>query len=111
MKKFFTIRQILLMYDVPELLLVKDEVDTNYLCLLVSKTEQEWLYLSVSISSNRLLTFFRGKIDLRNVFENPEIKEYYRFTSIDTIIEAEKVYFERFPENYLPEVGFILDED
>ena len=41
MIKKLTISQVLVYYDIPELFLAKDEVGTNFICLLVSYEDDE----------------------------------------------------------------------
>jgi hypothetical protein len=75
MTKKFNISQILVYYDFPEIFIASDDVGTNYLCLLVD-TEGELInYISTAISTKRLSSFINGSVDLRDIFEFPEIIE------------------------------------
>ena len=110
MKKLLKILQILVYYDLPEIFLAKDTVGTNYLCLLVDSENQETVYISTAISQSRLISFINGVTDLRDIFVNPEINEWFYFKQIGEIIEALKWQEETLPEAYLPLQGFIFQK-
>lgn len=111
MKKKLNISQILVYYDMPELFIATDEVDTFFLCLLLEVTENSPNYLSTAISSNRLSSFIKGEIELRQILIEPEINEWYSFDIDNESIIAERIDFQNFPEIYLPEPGFYLNNE
>ncbi len=73
----------LLYYDGPVLFVGQDSVNTSYLCLLIKKTEDRDKYLCVAISPTRLNSLIVGDVDLRVVFENPEVQSYYSLDVAD----------------------------
>jgi hypothetical protein len=71
--------RILLYYDVPEIFVGVDTVGTQYLCLLAEEHEGDLHYICTQISGNRLYEVGMGKIDIRTVFESPELPLTYEF--------------------------------
>jgi hypothetical protein len=110
MKKNFNISQILVYYDLPELFVAFDNVGTNYMCMLVSADNGNTTYISTAISVKRLNNFFHSKIDLRCIFENPEIKEWFVFDKFGDNIESNLVIYS-LPDGYLPEHDFFYQEE
>lgn len=106
MKKHLHILQVLVYYDVPEIFIATDEVNTKFLCLLVDLFDNSIIYISTPISSERLSAFINGKEDLRNIFANPETNHIYVFDRIGDSIEAKLWQEESLPEEFLPEAGF-----
>jgi len=105
MNKEIKIQQILIYYDVPQLFLGTDIVDTNYLCLLTTFDEISAEYLCISISNKRYVDLKLGNIDLREVFANPETNDWY----ISSDIEIEKIFvkhIEKISFDLLPDTGF-----
>jgi len=107
MTQRLTISQILVYYDFPEIFVAVNDVGTNYLCLLISTDDGNTNYVSTPISTKRLSGFINGNIDLRDIFENPEIKQWYLFYKVTDFIDAELWVEETLPENFLPEKGFL----
>jgi hypothetical protein len=87
-----------------------DNVGTNYLCLLISANNQETKYISTAISTKRLSNFINGKIDLREIFEKPEINNWLFFNQVKENIEAKLWEGESLPDEYLPDEGFIYQK-
>lgn len=110
MAKILNISQILVYYDFPEIFLAKDNVGTNFLCLLVDANEDTTLYISTAISQSRLGAFINGQVDLRDIYLNPEINEWLIFHQVDDVIKAETWKEEFLPEEYLPEPGFVFQK-
>lgn len=106
MTKRLNILQILVYYDFPEIFIAIDEVGTNYLCLLVNTDQGNITYIATAISSKRLSGFINGNIDLRDIYELPEIKEWYYFNQVDGSINAELWQDGNIQESFLPEKGF-----
>lgn len=106
MSKRLQISQILVYYDVPEIFIATDEVATKFLCLLVNLDSQSILYVATPISINRLIEFINGRVELREIFVNPEINQIYSFDRVAETIEAILMEEIVLPEEYLPEVGF-----
>jgi hypothetical protein len=110
MTKILNISQILVYYDFPEIFVAYDNVGTNYLCLLVSADNEQTNYISTAISSKRLSNFINGKVDLRDIFENPEIEQWLFFDQVNEIIEAKEWESEILPNDFLPDQGFIYQK-
>jgi len=109
MNKLIHISQILAYYDVPELFLGKDNIGTNYLCMLIEK-DNDLKYLATLISINRLSQFTCGLIDLRSIYENPEIREFYLLDSVDgTSYMIEQSFDSEIQQDWLPLEGFLLN--
>lgn len=111
MKKLLAVSRILVYYDHPQVFIAKDNVETNFLCLLIEEGEDGLKYISTSISSFRLKQFLRGLIDLRQILEEPEIMEWYVLQEKATsYFEAEIWKESKLPEDYLPSSGFKFKE-
>ncbi len=110
MNKQFNISQILVYYDFPEVFLAKDTIGTNYLCLLINDENQQLTYIATAISQSRLVSFLNGKTDLREVFETPELREWFIFNEIAEPIDGIKFEKETLPEDFLPEPGFVFQK-
>lgn len=111
MQKKLNISQILVYYDMPELFIATDEVDTNFICLLLEVTENSPNYLSTAISANRLSSFIKGQLELRQILIEPEINDWYSFNIDNESIIAERTDIQNFPEIYLPKPGFYLNNE
>jgi hypothetical protein len=115
MTKVFKIGQILVYYDVPHVFTATDEVGTSFLCLLISieesEEEENYNFISTAISKGRLIKFLNGGIELRDIFLNPETSQFYQFNNIDEIIVATSFAGDKIPEEYLPDEGFLLQND
>jgi hypothetical protein len=107
MTKILHLSQILIYYDIPEVFIAKDEVGTNFLCLLVSVEQNDIKYISTAISSARLAEFINGNVDLRDIYTIPETNQYYYFDQITESINATIWEKDGLPEEYLPDSGFI----
>jgi hypothetical protein len=110
MTKILNISQILVYYDFPEIFIAKDNVGTNFLCLLVDANEESTSYISTAISQSRLGAFINGQVDLRDIYLSPEINEWLVFHQVDEAIIAETWKEEFLPEEYLPEPGFVFQK-
>jgi hypothetical protein len=106
MTKYLNISQILVYYDFPEVFIAIDSVETNYLCLLVSVENENTNYIATAISSKRLSSFINGDTDLRDIFEEPEIQQWFTFNQVIDIIEAIEWKELVLPQEFLPEKGF-----
>src|SRR5690554_1562862 len=77
MKRKLHIDRILVFHDFPELFLAQDKSGLDYLCLLTELNSAEYQYHCVSISKKRLYQYLNGKVDLRDIFINPELSEWW----------------------------------
>lgn len=111
MSKKLNISQVLVYFDFPEIFIAMDEIGTNYLCLLVELDEENTKYIASAISQKRLARFLNGIIDLREIFVEPELEEWYYFYYTNDEILAELWQEAQLPEEYLPEQGFTYEKD
>lgn len=106
--------QILEYFDVPQLFIGKDKVGTKYFCLLLDFIGGKPFYLACTISNTRIDNFISGRIDLREIFVEPEIQQWYTVKELDN----EKVLLDDYsfgenniiPEKYLPSEGYFLPQ-
>lgn len=111
MKIALQISQILVYYDCPQVFVAEDIVGTKYLCLLVSCEDSISKHICTKISDKRLLKFVLGDLDLRLIFEEPEIPEYYTFDNLEESINADLYLKKQLPEEFLPQTGFTYKND
>lgn len=115
MIKSIEITQILEYYDLPQLFVGKDKVGTKYLCMLVDIIDTKPFYLGCLISNLRLDDFICGRIELREIFLEPEIRQWFTVKEIN----IEKVVLDDYsfsggnfiPEQYLPSAGYFLPHE
>ncbi len=108
MQKKLNISQILVYYDMPELFIATDEVDTNFICLLLEVTENSPSYLSTAISANRLSSFVKGQLELRQILIEPEINDRcIHSISITKILSANEQTFRIFQKYIYQNQAFI----
>jgi len=107
-----SIDRILVFHDFPELFLAKDALGLDYICMLIINTTTEYEYLCVAISKNKLYKFLNGKIDLRQIYLDPEIKEWY--SSKDTsepIFFIQNLEISEAIDEFLPTEGYFYSDD
>lgn len=112
MKRKLHIDRILVFHDFPELFLAQDKSGLDYLCLLTELNAEEYQYHCVSISKKRLYQYLNGKVDLREIFTNPELPEWWLTT--DTSQKEFEITFysnEVISENLLPETDCYFSEE
>jgi len=99
----------LVYYDGPQLFLAEDQVSSLYICLSVEDDGYYCKFLCVPISKFRLSHFLNDQIDLRKLFEDPEIGDYYIADSsilLDSNLEANSIATDQIPKDYFPSEGF-----
>ena len=70
--------QTLYFYDVPQLILLQNQLGHLYLCLL--SDDETMTYLGVSVSKERVQCLINGDLDLRDAYTSPEVQSYYLVT-------------------------------
>ncbi|MCH3970855.1 MAG: hypothetical protein LKE47_10880 [Prevotella sp.] len=102
------IDKILDYYEEPQLFIARDMFDAQYICLLYDDDEAP-RYTAVKISNAKLTDFLTGKVDLRQLFVSPEMKEEY-YEVVDSGGHLCITPFEgnTLPEERLPERGYTL---
>lgn len=112
MKRQLYIDRILVFNDFPELFLAKDSLGVSYLCLLTNLHPDNFSYVCVSVSNKVLYQFLNGKKDLREIFAEPELKEWW--TTKDTSEASITIsYYDvtTLEEVFLPDEGFFFDNE
>ena len=107
-----TIKHTLEFYDVPQLFVAADALNTHYLCVLFSQAEG-YEYLGVQVSELKLRSFMSGEIDLRMMYVEPETDDsLYHITVQDKVITADRLLnsADITPE-MLPEPGFYYESE
>ena len=106
--------ETLIYYDGPQLFLARDQVNAQYLCMLVEDSNEFNKFLCVPISSKRLEKFYWKEIDLRKIYEDPESGELF-YAEIAENIQGDyqlvPVSFDSLPKEWLPEPGFIFKRE
>jgi hypothetical protein len=105
---------VLLFYDIPQVFLAKDQVGCKYVCMIGNEDLNSGpVYACVAVSPSRASMVVGGQIDLRSVFETPEVAEFHlaHFSANDngTLI-AERADYTVFPDSALPGPGLIFNE-
>jgi hypothetical protein len=109
MKRSIEVILVLEYYDVPQIFVGIDKVSTYFLCTLIDDSE-EYKYVAIQVSPSRLLQYINKTVDLRNLYEEPEIKNYYMVTCPDNKFVAEDCDMDRLPERMMPDKGFFYSE-
>ncbi len=97
----------LIYYDGHQLVVVKDEVDTYYLCILTD--EDGLLYCSVALSRARYSSLINNQIDVREAFVKRESVNWYQLRTQD-ITNSEfilETMLGEIPEGFLPDPGLM----
>ena len=105
-----TIKRTLEFYDVPQLFVAVDALNTHYLCVLYSDAEG-YEYLGVQLSELRLQAFLAGDVDLREMYEKPETDDslYHVIVSQKTV-QADRILSDAdVTAEMLPEPGYYCD--
>lgn len=111
MKRKVHIDRILVFHDFPELFLAQDKSGLDYLCLLTELNADQYQYHCISISKKRLYQYLNGKVDLRELFTNPELPEWWIAT--DTSQQEIEINFfshEGLSDELLPETDCFFTE-
>lgn len=95
-------------YDQPQLFVARDSFNTLYLCLLF-EDEPTAQYTAIRISDNRLKAFANGSLDLRTVYEQPEVSgEYFEVSFSGNAFHIHPATFKTITEDRLPAVGYTV---
>jgi hypothetical protein len=115
-RRVLNIDRVLVFNDFPELFIAKDNSGLNYLCLLAKLFENGYEYLCISVSSELLHKFLTGKRDLRSIYVNPELKEWWTTNDTSESTFEVNLFSTELPDDeLLPEAGYFytdeLDDD
>lgn len=106
--------ETLVYYDGLQLFVGVDQVDTQYLCVLVEQHEKEDTYLGIPISRERLKSFKLGEIDLKDLYVTPHIEELYFIKSDDILgkkLMLKQIAFKDISSLWIPEAGFFYEAE
>ncbi len=101
----------LVWYDGLQVFVAEDQFGTRFVCILTEKEEQNDTYFCAPISPLKLQDLVRGEMDLREVFENPEVDNLF---SIKTDgqnfndMPATPISVAQVPAGWWPDHGFFL---
>lgn len=106
MNDILTMERVIDYYDQPQLFVARDSFNTLYLCLLFDD-EPTAQYTAIRISDSRLKSFASGSLDLRTIYEQPEIGgEYFDVSFIENAYRIRPAAFKTIGEERLPAEGY-----
>lgn len=105
--------KILEYYDVPQLFLATDQLNSNFVCMMTEFIAGTgYIYFAVQVSESKLRDFLLGEEDLRQLYLSPEVEDaYFRVVVHNQIILAESFSRENITESILPDEGYYYEED
>lgn len=105
--------KILEYYDVPQLFLATDQLNSNFICMMTEFIAGTgYVYFAVQISDTKLRNFLLGEEDLRQIYLHPEVDDaYFRVVVHNQIISAESFSRDSITESILPDDGYYYEED
>ncbi|MBS7691932.1 hypothetical protein I0E98_21965 [Pseudomonas lalucatii] len=108
--KAIKLLHVLLDYDYPQVFVACDPIDVRYVCMISEVADQGPAFLCVPVSARRCDELLSGKIDLRQVYEEPEISEFYLATPDDLVepFNIERAQMDLVPHELLPEPGLVF---
>ena len=103
------ITEILEYYDVPQLFVATDAIETSYLCLTYDIDETGVLNcIALSISKDRLNDFITGHLELKEIYLHPEMDLF------DVIVEGDNVEAtvreQAATDDMLPDEGYFQED-
>lgn len=106
-----TLKNVLDYYDGPILITVIDSVDTIYICELINRIDGFDEFFCVPISQHKLELFYSGQIDLRTIYEQPEINLFsvLRVANYKEVMSLEVIPEESISSEWYPDEGLKLD--
>lgn len=105
------LKETLVYYDGPQVIIAEDLFAAKYLCVLVEIGEKSDRFLCVQISPRRLGDFMAQEIDLRTALQGSESGEALAATTSETdygSLQATSLKLEDIQESWLPEPGFFM---
>lgn len=105
--------KILEFYDVPQLFLATDQLNSNFICMMTEFVAGTgYIYFAVQVSERKLRDFLRGEEDLRQLYLCPEVDDaYFKVVVHNQIISAELFSSDDITESILPVEGYFYEED
>jgi len=108
-----TLKKILDYYDVPQIFVADDAMGTSYLCLLFDHDSDGFKYIGVQVSQQRLDTYVKGLLDLRDAYLSPEAENAVFLVTVkkEVITAAKQLQPSEITEDMLPEKDYFFDVD
>lgn len=108
--KAIKLLHVLLDYDYPQVFVACDLIGVRYVCMVSEVAGHGPTFLCVPVSVRRCDDLLSGKIDLRQVYEEPEVIEFYRATPDDLVepFNIERAQMDSVPHELLPEPGLVF---
>lgn len=104
--------ETLMYFDGPILIIARDQLALDHLCLLIETTDEESdSYLCIPISKGRLSHLVEGELDVRSIFEKPETDEAYIGKLIENKIEGTIIQEIDYSGDWLPDPGVFLKKN
>lgn len=105
--------KILEYYDVPQLFLATDQLNSNFICMMTEFIAGTgYIYFAVQISNTKLRNFLLGEEDLRQMYLHPEVEDaYFRVVVHNQTISAESFSRDQITDSILPDDGYYYEED
>ena len=101
----------LLEYDIPQVFVGADVLGGRFVCMLSEVTTGEPTFLCVPVSDRRLKELLSSKIDLRCIYEDPELPEFYLSSPCDLLqpFEIQRASYKVVSKDMLPDHGLYFD--
>lgn len=101
---------VLLEYDYPQVFIGRDILDVRYVFMVAEEGDHGPIYLVVPVSAQRCEDLLIGKLDLRSVYQEPQITEFYTCSPDDLTEEfhIEPYKIDVIPDEWLPEPGLVF---
>ncbi|MDN4149774.1 hypothetical protein QYE80_32675 [Pseudomonas tohonis] len=111
--KTLRLKSVLLEYDYPQVFIAIDGVGCQFVCMIIGVDGYEPRFICTPVSSDRSHRLSNGRMDLRNVFEFPEVPEFYFSAPEDLFqdFEAELSGLFECPVDLLPDSGLFFEHD
>ncbi|HDS1811591.1 hypothetical protein M9Y56_20870 [Pseudomonas juntendi] len=108
--KTLSLSTVLLDYDYPQVFLAEDKIGGIFVGMAVEESDTGPKFLCAPVSPQRALYLQTERIELREVFSNPELEEFYWLEPDDFFkpMQAEVCDFSCCPEQLLPSAGILF---
>lgn len=104
---------VLIDYDYPQVFVACDNIDVRYICMVCKEEAQGPTFICLPVSKDRCDALMRGRVDLRSVYEEPEVREFYLAEPYN-LFEGFSVQYQPMdvlPIEWLPEPDLTFDFD
>lgn len=113
-KPIIECRDILVFFDLPQVIEAYDQIGGHYIGLHVGGDDVDGDYLFANVSVERLRGFRAGAIDLRQLIKEPSDGIGWHLGAFaengSSAIRIGEAQFSAIPEEFLPEDGFFLTD-